>query len=98
MEFKVGDKVKCVYKGMECTSNHLKVGDEGKVITFAIEEAGTPREYLVDFITSDGYKRQWVYAHSIEKVKEERTLEDRVATLEKRLDNHIYAPDCYREA
>jgi len=91
MLFKVGDRVICRYVGRETTSSHLQIGDIGTVKhVFSAKEGGNPpcypTEYLVDFMTSDGYKRQWVYGHTIASCPVEETeLLDRIVEVESEL-------------
>jgi len=86
-DFKVGEMVLCQFVGRETTSTHLKVGDRGRV-KYAWNQVGSncPEEYLVDFMTSDGYKRQWVYGHTIASCPVEETeLLDRIVEVESEL-------------
>ena len=89
MLFKVGDRVICRYVGRETTSSHLQIGDIGTVKhVFSAKEGEYPTEYLVDFMTSDGYRRQWVYAHTLalDTTGEKKdTLMDRVLKAESEL-------------
>ena len=86
-DFKVGDRVICQYVGRETTSTHLQAGDKGRVKhVWAIVGSTCPTEYLVDFITSDGYRRQWVYAHSLAlDTTGEKDLVDRIIKAESEL-------------
>lgn len=81
--FQVGDRVECSYVGREITSKHVRHGDRGEIKKIKHEDPDVT-VYMVDFDTVEGYRRQWVYAHSISKIEER-------ITVNKEIINDIWA-------
>ena len=80
--YEIGDRVIYGRDALEATSISLDIGDKG-IISKRVLKQGV-WEFMVDFSTVNGIRRQWLYAHSLKKDPQEEDILLQLITAHKK--------------